>query len=69
MHIKFTPDELNAYHELYQEYLRGTCANTPCFNCMIKNALRTMPEKRKKLLDNRNEMPKTKNMPDEVLVI
>lgn len=44
--LYLSPNLLNAYYELYKVYVRGTCRNSPCWECIKKNSIRTMPERR-----------------------
>lgn len=44
--LYINPQVYEGYHILYEQYLKGTCKNSPCWQCHLKNEIRTMPEKR-----------------------
>lgn len=37
---------MDGYYTLYKNYLKGTCKDEPCMECIAHNKIRTMPEKR-----------------------
>lgn len=46
MQSQFDQSTIDKFYVLYKEYLKGTCANMPCYSCIQRNIIRTMPEKK-----------------------
>ena len=64
----------SAYYDMYKVYLKGTCRNIPCLQCIKKNMIRTMPEKKYmnyKMQQNgmyEPDKPRSLNPPNELLI-
>lgn len=43
---QFTTEEINTWHVVYLEATKDTCRNSPCWDCIQRNRIRTMPEKK-----------------------